>query len=61
MSAWIMFEDTIPTGVTNFGFKIHGTIHNSYLADMTPGEWKYVSEVGQATGGDGGYSLFIFD
>ena len=28
---------------------------------MVPNEWKYVSYVGPATNGDGGYILFIFD
>ena len=60
-SAWIKFERSVPKKSGGFGFKIHGNLFNSFVDIARPDKWLFVSYVSEATGGDHGYILFIFD
>lgn len=52
----------MPKPSPNFGFKIHGEIHNDWVKGCRPDEWCFVSAEGFAhPGGDGNHLLMIFD
>eukprot|EP00933_Yihiella_yeosuensis_P007628 TRINITY_DN11274_c0_g1_i1.p1 TRINITY_DN11274_c0_g1~~TRINITY_DN11274_c0_g1_i1.p1 ORF type:complete len:227 (+),score=36.09 TRINITY_DN11274_c0_g1_i1:56-682(+) len=61
LSCWIKFIGFVPLASENFGLKLHGDIQNSWLEDMTPDTWTWISAVAVPTGGDANHIILTFD
>jgi hypothetical protein len=62
MSAWVAFKDKVPSPSSNFGFKMTGVVVNSWVKDMKPNEYKWVSVMGKVVeNADSNHVLFIID